>query len=287
MRTIAHISDLHFGRVNPRVAEGLLEDLSGRHPTLLVVSGDFTQRARPWQYMQAAQYLKRLPTPQLVVPGNHDVPMYDVWRRFFRPLSRYRRHISRELAPVYQDREMLVLGINTTRSFTQKSGWMSSAQLAQVSRRICDAPRGVMKVLVTHHPFIPPPRDPQSDIVVGAAHVLDRLEQCGVDLLLAGHLHLAYHDDIRSHHTSLKRSVLSVQAGTAISTRLRGEPNAYNWITLSKDLISVDVRIWNRRCFEESLVTRYHRVNHIWQREAQVPVDEAAAAALHLKNRHQ
>jgi len=284
MRTIAHISDLHFGRVDPAVAEGLVADLCGRHPTLLVVSGDFTQRARPWQYAQAAQYLKRLPTPQLVVPGNHDVPMYDVWRRLFRPLSRYRRYISRELAPVYQDRELLVIGVSTARSFTQKSGWMSSAQLAQVSRRVCDAPAGLMKVLVTHHPFIPPPRDPQSDIVVGAAHVLDRLEQCGVDLLLAGHLHLAYHDDIRSHHTSLKRSVLSVQAGTATSTRLRGEPNAYNWITLSKDLVSVDVRIWNGRCFEESLVTRYHRINHIWQREAQVPVDLAAARALHVEH---
>jgi 3',5'-cyclic AMP phosphodiesterase CpdA len=150
-----------------------------------------------------------------------------------------------------------------------------------VSRRTCTAAAGVMKVLVTHHPFIPPPRDPQSDIAIGASHVLDRLESCGVDLLLAGHLHLAYHDDIRSHHTSLKRSVLSIQAGTATSTRLRGEPNAYNWITLSRNLVSVDVRIWNGRCFQESLVTRYHRIDHIWKREAQVPVDDAAAEALH------
>jgi 3',5'-cyclic AMP phosphodiesterase CpdA len=282
VRTIAHLSDLHFGRVDKRVAEGLLADLAGRHPSLLVVSGDFTQRARSWQYAQAAQYLQRLPQPQLVVPGNHDVPMYNFVRRFFAPLNRYRLYISGDLMPLFEDEEMLVIGINTARSFTQKSGWMSRMQLEQVTQRTCAAPSGVMKVLVTHHPFIPPPRDPESDIVIGAAHVLDRLEQCGVDLLLAGHLHLAYHDDIRSHHTSLKRSVLSVQAGTATSNRLRGEPNAYNWITLSRDLVTVAVRIWNGRCFEESLVTRYHRIDHVWRREAQVPVDQAAAQALHV-----
>lgn len=281
MRTIAHISDLHFGRLDAAVAEGLVSDFSGRKPSLLVVSGDFTQRARERQYAEAAVYLRRLPAPQLVVPGNHDVPMYDVVRRFLSPLGKYRRHITAELNPIFEDSEILVIGVNTARSFTHKSGWMSSEQLEQVRQRACGAPAGRMKVLVTHHPFIPSPRDPGSDIVVGAADYLDRLEQCGIDLLLAGHLHLAYHDDIRSHHTALKRSVLSVQAGTATSDRRRGEPNAYNWITLSHDLVTVAVRAWNGRCFEESLVTRYHRIDHIWRREAQVPVDQAAAAALH------
>jgi 3',5'-cyclic AMP phosphodiesterase CpdA len=282
MRTIAHISDLHFGRVDHAVAEGLVRDLAGRQPSLLVVSGDFTQRARPWQYRQAAEYLKRLPQPQLVVPGNHDVPLYDFLRRLFSPMGRYRHYITTNLAPVYRDEEMLVVGINTARSLTQKSGWISDRQLDQVKRLTCEAPPGLMKVVVTHHPFIPAPRDPQGDIVLGAVDALDRLEQCGVDLLLAGHLHLAYHDDIRSHHTSLKRSVLSVQAGTATSTRKRGEPNAYNWITLSPDLVAVEVRIWNGNGFEESLVTRYRRIAHVWQRELQVPVDQAAAEALHL-----
>src|SRR5205823_5980198 len=103
MRTIAHISDLHFGRVDPRVADGLADELSHRQPTVLVVSGDFTQRARPSQYRAARDYLKRLPQPQVVVPGNHDVPMYDVVRRFLSPLSRYRHYITRDLEPCYRD----------------------------------------------------------------------------------------------------------------------------------------------------------------------------------------
>jgi 3',5'-cyclic AMP phosphodiesterase CpdA len=113
MRTIAHISDVHFGRTDPAVVEGLVQDLSSRHPSVLVVSGDFTQRARARQYRAAAEFLKRLPTPQLVVPGNHDIPLYDIIRRFFFPLNRYRKYITKDLRPVYQDEELFVLGINT------------------------------------------------------------------------------------------------------------------------------------------------------------------------------
>jgi len=282
MRTIAHISDLHFGRIDPPVAEGLVRDLAGQAPSLVVVSGDFTQRARRSQYEQAAAFLKRLPVPQLVVPGNHDVPLWDVVRRFLNPLGRFRQYITGNLCPIFRDEQMLVLGINTARSFTQKSGWISERELQQIQRLTCEAPPELMKVVVTHHPFIPAPRDPDGDIVLGASSALDRLEQCGIDLLLAGHLHLAYHDDIRSHHKSLKRSVLSVQAGTATSTRRRHEPNAYNWLTLSRDRVDVEVRIWNGKEFEKSLVTRYERNNHIWTRQMQVPLDQPAKEALHV-----
>lgn len=280
MRTIAHISDLHFGRIDPPVAEGLVEDLKGRSPTVLVVSGDFTQRAKSWQYRQAAQFLKRLPTPQIVVPGNHDVPLWDVSRRVFSPLGRYRKHITREMMPSYQDEELFVLGVNTARSFTRTSGWISRRQLERIYHKTCAVSPHLFKVLVTHHPFIPAPRKPDADVVIGGAEALETLEACGIDMLLAGHLHLAYHDDVRSHHKSARRSILSVQAGTATSTRRRVEPNAYNWITISPDLVTVAVRVWNGRCFEESLVTRYERVNHEWRRVAQVPVDEPAVQAL-------
>ena len=280
MRTIAHISDLHFGTVDPAIAEALVQDVAARKPSLVVVSGDFTQRARSEQYRQAAKFLKRLPQPQLVVPGNHDVPLWDVLRRVFRPMEKYRRFISDDLMPIFRDDQMLVVGVNTARSFTQKSGWISGRQLQEIHELTCGAAAALMKVVVTHHPFIPSPRDPEGDIVLDAAEALDRLEQCGIDLLLAGHLHLAYHDDIRSHHKSLKRSVLSVQAGTATSTRLRGEPNAYNWITLVPNQVSVEVRIWNRKAFEQSLITEYERIDHVWRRKAQIPLDQPAIDAL-------
>jgi 3',5'-cyclic AMP phosphodiesterase CpdA len=285
MRTIAHISDVHFGRTDPAVVEGLVRDLSERAPTVLVASGDFTQRARGRQYAAAAAFLKRLPSPQIVVPGNHDIPMFDIVRRFFFPLQRYRKYITADLRPAYQDEELMVLGINTARSFTHKSGWISQEQLLDVKLRVCPLPSSVFKVVVTHHPFVPPPRDPRADVIRRGAQYVDELEECGVDLLLAGHLHLAYHDDLRAHYKSAKRSILSVQAGTATSTRRRGEPNAYNWITVSpgpNGLCTVAVRAWNaqRGCFEESLVTRYNRVDGQWLREEQLPVDELAEKTL-------
>ncbi len=212
MRTIAHISDLHFGRIDPPVLEGLAADLESRKPTLLVVSGDFTQRARPGQYRDAAAFMRRLPKPQLVVPGNHDIPMFDVVRRFFFPLGNYTKHITRDLRPCYQDEELFVLGINTARSFTHKSGWISEEQLLDVKLRVCPLPEDVVRVVVTHHPFVPPPREPDADVIVRGESYIDELEACGVDLLLAGHLHLAYHDDLRSHYKSAKRSILSIQS---------------------------------------------------------------------------
>lgn len=281
MRTIAHISDLHFGKLDRPVADGLLHDLQLRPPSLLVVSGDFTQRARPWQFLQAVKYLEKLPGPQLIVPGNHDVPVHPI-RRIFQPLRTYRQHISQELNPVFHDDEMLVVGLNTARSFTQKSGWISEEQFARATQYFCeDARDKLMKVLVTHHPFIPSPRDPRGDVVKGAPRALKRLEECGVDMLLAGHLHLAYHDDVRSHHKSARRSVLSIQAGTATSTRRRGEPNAYNYLVLKPDDVEVQVRVWTGAAFEEAMVTRYVRFDNVWRRQSQV-VRQPAAEALHV-----
>src|SRR4051794_15727377 len=109
MRTIAHISDVHFGTVDPRVADALVREINARSPSLLVVSGDLTQRARAGQYKQAAEFLARFNSPRLVVPGNHDIPLFNLLRRFFWPLTRYRRHITPDLRPMFRDDEMIVI----------------------------------------------------------------------------------------------------------------------------------------------------------------------------------
>jgi 3',5'-cyclic AMP phosphodiesterase CpdA len=258
MRTIAHISDIHFGKINMRAVEGLVADLAGRTPSLVVVSGDLTQRARAEQYRQAAEFLARIPRPQLVVPGNHDIPLYNVVHRFGSPLKNYCSFITRDLAPVYRDDEMLVVGLNTARplSFSLlgfwKDGRISPKQLDWMRQAIADVPASVFKVAVTHHPFVPPSIDCRREIIGGAGPALATMEQCGVELLLAGHLHTGYHGDVRTYHLKVKRSILSLQAGTTTSTRLRDAPNSYNWITIDAEKVSIEVRAWDGRKFHTS-----------------------------------
>jgi 3',5'-cyclic AMP phosphodiesterase CpdA len=273
VRTIAHISDLHFDRIDPQVVEGLALDLAAKDPSLVVMSGDFTQRARAGQYKTAANFMARLPRPQLVVPGNHDIPLFDVITRFLFPLRNYHKYITRDVRPVYQDEELLVIGINTARSFTWthngfwKDGRISEEQLLDVKLRACDLPHDVFKVVVTHHPFIPPPGERVHGIVHGARRALDQMEECGIDLCLAGHLHMGYSGDVRTHHEAVKRSILSVQAGTATSTRRRGEPNAYNFITINPDQVTIQVRAWDGKGFVDALRTHFARLEGVWQQE--------------------
>src|SRR5437763_9141088 len=113
MRTIAHISDIHFGKIDPMVVEAVVADIRAQKPSLVIMSGDFTQRARAGQYRQAAAFMSRLPLPQLFVPGNHDIPLFDLISRFFKPLRNYKKFITTDLRPVYRDDELLVIGVNT------------------------------------------------------------------------------------------------------------------------------------------------------------------------------
>jgi 3',5'-cyclic AMP phosphodiesterase CpdA len=267
MRTIAHISDVHFGRIDEGITEALLAELHADPPSVMVVSGDLTQRSRIHQWEPAAAFMKRLPGPIIVVPGNHDVPLWNAFMRIAFPLRRFKRYITTDMYPEYRDDELMVLGVSTARSFTQMSGWLNQKQLATIAQRFSQAPLGATRVLVTHHPFIPTSKRPDGDVIRRATKTLLALEPSKIDILLAGHLHLAYHDDVRSYHRGAKRSVISIQAGTATSTRLRGEPNAYNRITIDRDHVHVSVRAWTGNAFAQSLATDFRKVDGVWQRE--------------------
>src|SRR5882724_10264204 len=128
MRTLVHLSDLHFGRVDERLVEPLIAAVTEIDPDLVAVSGDLTQRARSHQFREARAFLDALPQPQIVVPGNHDVPLHNVFTRFVRPLDKYKGYITDDLQPVYQDNEIVVVGVNTARSLTIKGGRINENQ---------------------------------------------------------------------------------------------------------------------------------------------------------------
>lgn len=263
MKAIAHLSDLHFGTEIPEVVEAVVDDINALSPSVVVVSGDLTQRARSGQFRLARDFLDRLPQPQLVVPGNHDVPLYDVTRRFFAPLSRYRHLVTAELDPVYADDDVFVIGLNTARSFTWQSGRISVDQLEFLRARLAEA-GDRFKIVVTHHPFIPPPDGAGIALVGRAARAIPLLDAAKVDLLLSGHLHRGYAGDIRAHYPAAVNAVIAAQAGTATSGRTRDEANAYNWITLEPDRISISVRAWNGTGFAPLSLSTYDRTEHGW-----------------------
>lgn len=244
MKTIAHLSDLHFGRTDGAVVAGVREAVTELRPSLVVVSGDLTQRARSAQFREAREFLDALPFARIVVPGNHDVPLYNFFARFASPLEKFRQHITDDLEPFYADEEMAVIGVNTARSLTTKYGRINEQQVAHVRERLSKYPDEVTKVVVTHHPFDLPEGHDEREIVGRARMAMKALAECGADLLLAGHLHISHTGQTALRYKTPGHSALVVQAGTATSTRGRGESNSFNVIRVKHPHIHIERRVW-------------------------------------------
>jgi 3',5'-cyclic AMP phosphodiesterase CpdA len=258
MRLIAHISDLHFGRHDPRLVEALQHSLAAAAPDLIAVSGDLTQRARRREFAAARAFLDRLrPVPMVIVPGNHDVPLYNVVRRFGRPLGRFERFLGADRSACFSDREIAVLGINTARSLTFKQGRISFAQMEQIADAFAADGDAVLKIVVIHHPLAPPEGSPGFDRVGRWRPALAALRQAGVHLVLSGHHHHGFSGELEIPATvpaGGAGAVLVVHAGTAVSTRTRGdEPNSYNLIRCEgARRVTIVVHAWNGSRFAEA-----------------------------------
>lgn len=267
MRTLVHMSDLHFGRTDPALLEPVVAAVERVKPDLVVISGDLTQRARSWQFQQAREFLDQLPNPQLVIPGNHDVPLHNVIARFFRPLTKYKRHITDDLDPQYSDDEIVVVGINTARSLTIAGGSIARRQVEWARERICGLPEHIVKIVVTHHPFALPPGVDEDHLVKRATSAMHELSFCGADIFLAGHLHLQHTELTTRRYRAAGRAALIVQAGTGLSTRRRGEGNNFNVIRTSSDEITVENFCWSANTLKFDCVRgeRFRRAECGWE----------------------
>lgn len=267
MARIMHLSDLHFGAHDEALVEAVDFEADRLAPDLIVISGDFTQRARTEQFRQAREFLERLQRrghEVLGVPGNHDVPLYDLLRRTLWPLTRYRRFIDDTLCPFIELPGIAVLGINTARSLTFKDGRINKDQVALIRETFAQTPRDAMRILVTHHPLFALEVGGELGRAIGRQELaLDAVEESGVEMLLAGHNHHAS-SQVASDLVTRAGGVLVVQAGTATSLRVRKQEQSFNTIDVAKGVAVITVRIWKKGQFEPNDARRYEWQDGSW-----------------------
>lgn len=283
MRTLVHLSDLHFGRSDAALIPPLLATVTRYKPDVVVVSGDLTQRARSREFLAARAFLEALPRPQIVVPGNHDVPLYNPVARFVRRLDNYQRYITPDLEPFYADEQIAIVGLNTARSWVFKGGRLNHQQMARIRQRLSAGAPDVVKIIVTHHPFDVPAGSQDHDIVGRARLAIQTFAACGVDLLLTGHLHVHYLGHTATRYKLGGYSALIVQAGTATSTRVRGEANTFNVIRIAWPHITVECLAWqpSRGVFVAAASDSFRQTSAGWVASSHAPEIDLGAPEPH------
>jgi 3',5'-cyclic AMP phosphodiesterase CpdA len=225
MSVLLQLSDPHFGTEQAPVVQALAALAQQLQPDLLVLSGDITQRATRSQFAQARAFTDRLGVPLLAVPGNHDIPLFDLGQRLWHPYARYSEAFGNELEPTHASREWLVQCVNTTRWYRHKGGEVSAAQIERVASRLRAAQPGQLRVVVVHHPIAVLRPTEQHNLLHGHAQAQQRWAAAGCDLVLGGHIHLPYVMAL----AGLARPMWAVQAGTSVSRRVRaGAANSVN-----------------------------------------------------------
>jgi 3',5'-cyclic AMP phosphodiesterase CpdA len=257
MLTILHISDLHFGPpFVAHVGESVIRAAHELRADVIVASGDFTQRATREQYAEARAFLDRLPhMPVIVVPGNHDVPLYRVFERIFAPYELYREYISRELDTVHRLENAVIVALNSTaplRAIT--NGRITTRQLEFCAEAFSDVPGGVARMVVAHHHFAPAPDYEGGEVMPKAKRAMDCFADLGVEMVMGGHLHRAYIGNSLDLYPGRDREhgLIIVQSGTTTSRRGRArerEKNSLNLIRVGDDR----VRITHYMYFDELL----------------------------------
>lgn len=246
MSVILHMSDAHFGTERPHAVAALLRLAREQKPGVVILSGDITQRARRAQFDAARAFVARLGTPVfLVVPGNHDIPLFNVFARLFAPYAGYARAFGSDLEPEYDSPELLVVCVNTTRASRHVQGEVSSAQIRRVAERLRRAGPEQLRLIVVHHPVHVISANDEKNLLYGHTDAVQAWARAGGDLVLGGHIHLPYVRLIGEHLPGLTRPLWAVQAGTAVSRRVRkGGTNSVN-------IARYDARAVPRACVVE------------------------------------
>ena len=223
--------------------------LRRRQADLVAFSGDVTKRAKPREFVQGRRFVEALGVPTIVVPGNHDVPMYRFWERIFRPYGAYRRHFDRELEPMFQDEELLVIGVNTAWGWTIDGGRVWPRRARRLERQLRDNKGTRFAIVMLHHQIIPVPGYGSPKVMRNALGTAQALHRGGADLVLSGHVHLSYLGSSEELGEAAPAGLPVLFSGTACSSRGRGPESGRNtchWLEIDKHRVSIERLEWDR-----------------------------------------
>jgi len=230
MNGLLQISDTHFGTEQEPVTAALLELNRVMQPGVVVLSGDITQRARRSQFAAARRFVDQMAPPRLLtIPGNHDIPLFNPLARTLYPYANYSREFGLNLEPELETESLLILGVNTTRPARHKDGEVSEKQIARISTRLSRASANQLRIVVTHQPVHVIRESDIANLLHGYERAVRSWSAAGADIIMGGHIHLPYVRPLRDRFPDLPRRVWSVQAGTAVSSRIReNQSNSVN-----------------------------------------------------------
>lgn len=249
MRRIVHLSDMHCPPDKPAQADRLVEAVLAAKPDLTVVTGDLTRGGGRKEFESARKLLERLPLPHLIVPGNHDVPLFNLMARFASPFRRFQQHIATFSPETHIDDELAIVGLNTARGVQARLNWSmgvaSPRAMTRALNLLRSAPVKAVRILASHHPIATDPRDPMRSSTRGAARALSLAATHGIAIVMHGHLHRARVEKVATDG----RDVIVIGAGTALSDRERGDPASFNLIELSRSGVDVTEMQFDRHTF--------------------------------------
>lgn len=253
MTVLLQVSDTHFGTERPVAMAALRQLCTELRPDLLLVTGDITQRARRGEFERARAFFDALAVPaRLIVPGNHDIPLYDLATRLLSPYRGFERVFGTALEGEFERDDLLVIALNTTRRWRHSNGEVSRAQVARVAERLARARPAQLKLVAVHQPVAAITHSDVANLLRGRHHALKRWAAAGADAVVGGHIHLPYVLPLRERWPELPREIWAVQAGTAVSSRLRG--GISNSVNVIRAAPAASVQRWDldeaQGCFQ-------------------------------------
>ena len=167
---------------------------------------------------------------------------------------------------MFEDDEIIAVGVNSARALPVSGlGRINLTQVNRAAARLRDAAAGLIKIVVTHHPFELPAGHDERQIIGRSEMAMAELASVGADVFLAGHLHVSHVGGTAARYKIAGHSALVVQAGT-LSTRQRGEANTFNVLVIDEKCIEVERREWNaaQRVFAPGSPRTFRRTADGW-----------------------